>query len=237
MKLHAIILIVDLRVNSIKFYKFSPVFVYCCMALVMLFLMSFGIGFSGAMMPGPLLTVNIAEATRRGFWTGPILIIGHAIAELVVVIALAVGLLQVINSEAAFKAIGLIGGLALILMGAMMFYDMYRGKLAFGGTQAARGSKLLIGKGITTSLSNPYWFVWWATVGSALLTKSLSHGFAGPTVFYIGHILSDLVWYSIVSFLISAGKKFLAGKPYYILLSLCALFLLYIGVTFIVDAL
>ncbi|MEZ5357952.1 MAG: LysE family transporter [Candidatus Zixiibacteriota bacterium] len=207
------------------------------MSLLMLFLTSFGIGFSGALMPGPLLTVNIAEATRKGFWTGPILVVGHAIAELAVVIALAVGLLQLLNSDTAFKIIGLAGGLALVLMGAMMLHDLIRKKITFDDSKPGSGSGLLIGKGITASLSNPYWFVWWATVGSALMSKSLSHGYSGPVVFYIGHILSDLVWYSLVSFLIAAGKKLLAGKPYVIILSLCALFLLYMGVTFIVDAL
>ena len=202
-----------------------------------LFFMSFGVGLSGALMPGPLLTVDIAESTRRGFWTGPIVTVGHAIAELVLVILLAVGLSEVLASETAFTVIGLLGGIALVLMGGAMLYDIIRKRVVFDDSRPGASSGLLIGKGITASLSNPYWFVWWATVGSAFLSKSLSHGPAGPVVFYVGHITSDLVWYTLVSFLISVGKKLLAGKPYYILISLCALFLLYIGVRFIVDAL
>ena len=202
-----------------------------------LFIMSFGVGLSGALMPGPLLTVDIAESTRRGFWTGPIVTVGHAIAELVLVILLAVGLSEVLASETAFTVIGLLGGIALVLMGGAMLYDIIRKRVVFDDSRPGASSGLLIGKGITASLSNPYWFVWWATVGSAFLSKSLSHGPAGPVVFYVGHITSDLVWYTLVSFLISVGKKLLAGKPYYILISLCALFLLYIGVRFIVDAL
>jgi len=206
------------------------------MSLLALFFTSFGIGFSGALMPGPLLTVNIAEATRKGFWTGPILVAGHAIAELAVVIALAFGLLELFSSEAAFKVIGLLGGIALVLMGGLMLHDIIRKKISFAADRPGSGSGLLVGKGITASLSNPYWFVWWATVGSALMSKSLMHGYAGPVVFYFGHILSDLVWYSFVSVLIAAGRKLLAGRPYYILISICALFLLYIGVRFIVEA-
>jgi len=207
------------------------------MSLLGLFFMSFGVGLSGALMPGPLLTVDIAESTRRGFWTGPIVTVGHAIAELVLVILLAVGLSEVLASETAFTVIGLLGGIALVLMGGAMLYDIIRKRVVFDDSRPGASSGLLIGKGITASLSNPYWFVWWATVGSAFLSKSLSHGPAGPVVFYVGHITSDLVWYTLVSFLISVGKKLLAGKPYYILISLCALFLLYIGVRFIVDAL
>lgn len=207
------------------------------MSLLALFFSSFWVGFSGALMPGPLLTVDIAESTRKGFWAGPILTGGHAVAELVVVIALAVGLSALLASETALKIIGILGGMALILMGGAMMYDIVRRKISFDPDRPGSSSGLLVGKGITASLSNPYWFVWWATVGSAFLSKSLAHGPAGPVVFYIGHIMSDLVWYTFVSFMISIGKKLLAGKPYYILISLCALFLLYIGVKFIVDAL
>ena len=202
----------------------------------MLFLTSFGVGFSGALMPGPLLTVNIVESTRKGFWTGPIIIGGHAIAELVVVVALAFGLSELLASPTAFTVIGILGGIALILMGAMMLHDIIRRRLSFDPNQPGAKSGLLIGKGITASLSNPYWFVWWATIGSAFLTKSLAHGVAGPVVFYVGHIMSDLVWYTFVSFMIALGKKLLVGRPYYILLSLCALFLLYLGGKFIMDA-
>ena len=62
------------------------------------------------------------------------------------------------------------------------------------------------------------------------------HGVAGPAVFYVGHIMSDLVWYTFVSLMIALGKKLLVGRPYYILISLCALFLLYLGGKFIMDA-
>ncbi|NMC45024.1 MAG: LysE family transporter [candidate division Zixibacteria bacterium] len=206
------------------------------MTLVELFFMAFGVGLSGALMPGPLLTVDIAESTRRGFWTGPILVGGHAIAELVVVVALAIGLSELLASKSAFTVIGLVGGAALVAMGGMMFYDIIRGRLSFDPNQPGAKSGLLIGKGITTSLTNPYWIVWWATIGSAFLTKSLAHGPAGPVVFYVGHISSDLVWYTFVSFMIAIGKKLLVGKPYYILISLCALFLVYLGVKFIIDA-
>jgi threonine/homoserine/homoserine lactone efflux protein len=206
------------------------------MSLIELFFTSFVVGLSGALMPGPLLTVDIAEAPRRGFWTGPIITGGHAIAELAVVILLAVGLSNLLASRLAFSIIGIVGGAALLLMGGMMLYDIIRKRLTLDLEKPGSSSGLLVGKGITATLSNPYWFVWWATVGSAFLTRSLSHGPAGPVVFYIGHIMSDLVWYSLIAFLISIGKRFLVGRPYYVLLSLCSLFLIYIGVKFIVDA-
>ncbi len=43
-------------------------------------------------MPGPLLTATISESSQRGFIAGPLLITGHAILELVLVIAFLLGL-------------------------------------------------------------------------------------------------------------------------------------------------
>ena len=73
------------------------------MALLTLFLNSFVVGFSGAMMPGPLLAVDIANTPRHGWHTGPVLSIGHAIAEIAVVVLLSVGV-------AALAGTRLVGG-------------------------------------------------------------------------------------------------------------------------------
>jgi threonine/homoserine/homoserine lactone efflux protein len=42
---------------------------------------SFVIALSGAMMPGPLLTVTISESPRRGMLAGPLLVLGHGILD------------------------------------------------------------------------------------------------------------------------------------------------------------
>jgi threonine/homoserine/homoserine lactone efflux protein len=46
---------------------------------ITLFVTSFIVALSGAVMPGPLLTVTISETSRRGLMTGPLLIVGHAV--------------------------------------------------------------------------------------------------------------------------------------------------------------
>lgn len=208
------------------------------MELLTLFFTSFIVGFSGAMMPGPLLAVDIAQTPAKGARTGPILTGGHAIAEVAVVILLSVGLATLVaENKAITSGIGIVGGGMLILMGIGMLYDLLKARLkASEGTAEARHAGRLVFDGIITSLSNPYWFVWWATTGSAFLLKSLKHGpVVGPTVFYIGHILSDLVWYSFVSILIWKGRRLIVGTGYKILIGICALFLLYLGGVFIYD--
>ncbi|MDH3939223.1 MAG: LysE family translocator, partial [candidate division Zixibacteria bacterium] len=57
----------------------------------------------------------------------------------------------------------------------------------------------------------------------------------GPVVFYFGHILSDFVWYTVVSILLWQGKRLLVGRSMKILMALCAAFLIYLGCTFVMD--
>jgi len=208
------------------------------MELLAVFFSSFVVGFSGAMMPGPLLAVGIAETPRHGWRTGPIISTGHAVAEIAVVVALSLGFAAIAESALVTAVIGVVGGTALVVMGAAMLYDIAKHRLDYTGSEAAgkSGHRLAV-KGITATLSNPYWFIWWATTGLAFIAKSFKFGVLGPVVFYFGHILSDFVWYSAVSVLVWQGKSLLIGRRLNILISCCALFLVYLGIIFIIDGL
>jgi threonine/homoserine/homoserine lactone efflux protein len=208
------------------------------MELLALFFNSFVIGFSGAMMPGPLLAVDIAETPRHGWRTGPVVSVGHAIAEIGVVVVLALGVAAVAQHPTVVRTIGVVGGLALLLMAAMMIYDTLKKRISYDFTATSKPSGLkLAGKGITASLSNPYWFIWWVTIGLALLVQAQEHGWIGPVVFYFGHILSDFVWYSVVSVLLWKGRRLFMGTGLKVLILCCAGFLLYLGGKFMYDGL
>ncbi|UCC44043.1 MAG: LysE family transporter [Candidatus Zixiibacteriota bacterium] len=208
------------------------------MELLGLFLNSFVIGFSGAVMPGPVLAVDIAETPRHGWKTGPVISLGHAISEIAVVIFLAVAVAVLTDNPVVTRVIASVGGVALLLMAGMMTYDTLRSRISYEAGSADLGSRAkLAGKGITTTLVNPYWYIWWATIGLALLVRAKEFGIAGPAVFYVGHILSDLVWYTAVSVTIWKGRKLLAGPRLKFLILICAAFLVYLGVKFMYDGL
>ncbi len=181
------------------------------MDLSEIFLNSFIVGFSGAMMPGPLLAVGISETPKHGWCTGPIITLGHAIAEIGVVIFLMLGVVAIAQNSEVTNAISIVGGSALLLMGMIMIWDTLKNKISYASSDSADKGKshLLAGKGITATLSNPFWWVWWGTVGLALLVDSQAAGIKGPVVFYFGHILSDLVWYTAVSLILWQGRKLL----------------------------
>ena len=52
------------------------------MALWGIFISAFLIGFSGAMMPGPMLGVAIDGSLKKGWIAGPMIVLGHGALNL-----------------------------------------------------------------------------------------------------------------------------------------------------------
>lgn len=218
------------------------------MDLTAIFTTALIVGFSGAMMPGPLLTVTIGEAARRGFIAGPLIVLGHAVLELALVIGLSFGLAAVLTAAGVTRAIGIVGGLFLVYMGWGMSRDAYLGRVVLdvaaiekdrplpaGGDTARKGMHPVLA-GIFISLSNPYWSLWWATVGLEFITRAMRQGAIGLTSFFTGHILADLVWYCLIAGVVAGGRRFLSQQVYRVILVVCGLFLIGLGGYFIYDA-
>ncbi|MBN2168704.1 MAG: LysE family transporter [Actinobacteria bacterium] len=203
-------------------------------ALFGLFLTSTVIALSGAMMPGPLFSVAVSESYKRGFWAGPLLIAGHLIPELALAVLFTVGLNQFLNNATVVGATGVVGGAFLLWLSLKIFLEVKRGivmdlndkKEVIWGPVVA---------GLWASVSNPGWIIWWATIGAGYIIKSLEHGIAGLVFFFAGHILGDLAWYSVVSFVVSRGRGRINEKVYMIVLYVCALLVAVFAAYFIVS--
>ncbi|SHE28294.1 LysE type translocator [Desulfofundulus australicus DSM 11792] len=106
------------------------------MELVAIFSTAFVVGLSGAMMPGPLLTVTIGESARRGFAAGPLVVLGHALLEGALVVALSLGLASLITAPPVARGIAVVGGIFLIYLGWGMARDAWLGRVELGVERA-----------------------------------------------------------------------------------------------------
>ncbi len=223
------------------------------MELLTIFLTTFLVSFSGAVSPGPLLSVTISESIKRGFKAGPLIVLGHAILEGALVIALIMGLASFLGSNAVQKVIAFAGSLILLYLGWLMlknsrFVEARLTNSISGSAAESQGEKqekrrillplflretYLIWEGIFTSVSNPYWTLWWATIGLGYITISLRQGMYGLASFFSGHILADLVWCSFVAAMISRGRKLFRPVIYRRVNEACGLFLIGLGLYFI----
>lgn len=190
------------------------------------------VSLSGVLSPGPLSAMSIGEGARRGFWAGPSLALGHAVTELAMVTALVMGLRGFLQQPLIAGVIGLVGGALLLWMGYDLAVSGWRGGVTLqpGGTTTARLGH--VPAGVLLSIGNPYWFVWWATVGASYFLMFLSYGPVGLVLFYLGHVVLDLGWLSLLAFLSASGRGVIPDVVYRAMLVICGLFLIAMSVYF-----
>src|SRR5659263_114471 len=192
------------------------------------------IGLSGAMMPGPMFTVCVAESYKKGFWAGPVMVLGHAIPELVLAVLFSIGLNKFLDDKTVVGTIGIVGGLFLGWLAVKIFLEVRRGVSVDLTAKKEVGWGPLVA-GIWTSVSNPGWIVWWATIGARYILLSLDHGIIGVVFFLVGHEMADLLWYGTVSFLVSRGRGRISDRIYHGVLYACSFMVLVFAVLFLVN--
>lgn len=204
--------------------------------IFLIFSTSFLVALSGALMPGPVLAVDIAESAKRGFWAGPLIVLGHGIVELILVAAVLGGLSQLLEEGPVTAIIALLGGLFLLWMGFAMIRTAPRQSLPQHASAARRGLSLRpVLAGAVASVSNPYWWIWWATVGLAYMLWSWKLGTWAVAFFYGGHILADLSWYALVALIVATGRRWMSDRVYRVILIVCGAFLIGLAAYFVVT--
>ena len=195
---------------------------------------SFVVAFSGALMPGPVLAVTLAGSRRHGFWFGPLVALGHGLVELPVVVLLAMGLLTLLDNVWVIGTIGYLGSAAMVWMAVGMFRQTRQA----GGEAPQDGPVRLgaTGSGILATVANPYWYLWWITMGAVLTAGAATAGWLGVAVFFVGHVSADFVCCSVLSLGVAKGRRYLEGRVYKGLLIVCAVILLVMAVRFLLLA-
>jgi threonine/homoserine/homoserine lactone efflux protein len=154
---------------------------------------------------------------------GPMLIAGHAILELVLVAVLLLGLAPFFQLPEVFVVSAIGGALILFWMAFGMFRSLPSLHLSLEVNNGRRNHPMI--SGILMSVANPYWIIWWATIGLGYILYSWQFGLWGIAFFFTGHILADLSWYSLVSAAVAGGRNFLTDRLYRGLIAVCAVFL------------
>ncbi|MGQ9629355.1 MAG: LysE family transporter [bacterium] len=204
---------------------------------------AFIIGLSGAMMPGPVTTMVVDEARKGGVATGPLVALGHAALELSLVLAIYWGFGKFFTHPIFKGAVGILGGGILLYMGIGMIRSAGRASFAPDLSKSDGGSDPRFrspfanwlrppAMGLLTSLSNPYWIIWWATIGLAYMNLALDRGRIGLAFFYAGHVSSDFIWLTLVASAVALGRKFVSDRVFHYIIAICGIALLGFGLCF-----
>jgi threonine/homoserine/homoserine lactone efflux protein len=196
-----------------------------------LFLLSAaGISLTGVMAPGPMTAATIAKGyddKHAGAW----ITAGHAVIEVPLIAAIYFGLGRFIESPQVEKGIYIAGGLMLLYLGFRMF------RVTGGPTDAVSAlPKSSFITGVVITGTNPAFYIWWATVGAALVSGTAKFGLAGVILFAVVHLPCDLAWSEILSVSTFKSRRWWTQKVQKIVFKVCALILAGFGVWFCISA-
>ncbi len=188
-------------------------------------------------MPGPLLGVTIDGSLRKGYIAGPLVVLGHGILELILIIIMIFGLKDFFSNATVSGFIGLFGGVFLSWMGYGMIKSSIKKSVSLEsqGTRDSAGMRNLVSSGLVVSATNPYFILWWASTGMESIRQSYTLGLIGVLFFFTGHILSDFVWYSVISVAFSKGKKLFSDTLYRWIILLLGVFIIVSSIYFMVS--
>ncbi len=145
----------------------------------------FAISLSGVLSPGPLFAATLSEGTKNPF-SGFRISVGHAVVEIPLIILLYFSGFYL--TELAKATISAVGGLFLLY-------------LAYEELKSEVGERKISGTlaGVVLTALNPYFIMWWLTVGFSLITRSYEFGLTGIFTFILVHEFADFGWLGFVS--------------------------------------
>jgi threonine/homoserine/homoserine lactone efflux protein len=190
--------------------------------------LGFIIGLTGALAPGPTLVATI-NASLAGDWMAGLKVsLGHIIIETAIFFLIILGLAEYAAPYTTIIAVT--GGIALIVFGILTISGSRSASLTSAPEKAAASPYMA---GLLTSAANPYFWIWWLSVGSALLIQALAGGLMLAVVFMIGHWAADISWYMFVSTGISKGRTILPDTTYHRIMAACGVFLMMFGLYYL----
>lgn len=144
---------------------------------------------SGVLSPGPLFLANLIYGSKGGYHSGIKIALGHTIVELPLIILLALSIFEYSSftlTEESLRVIGLIGGIAIIIFSIAQISSIIRKREVIADIHNKRrrnrdeatsllnrmasrieGRPIIVG--IFFSAMNPFFIIWWLTVGLKLI--------------------------------------------------------------------
>ena len=191
---------------------------------------------SGALAPGPLFFATVLHGTKHGAKTGVIFSVAHTLVEFSLIMLFALGLLTIASEPLVKIIIGIIGGIVLIAFGAFQIRN-----LIISNPEDLKKPKSsyrhLFLIGIAFTGLNPYFILWWMTVGAQLIVIALEFAaLLGVVFMFICHVWMDYAWLTGVAYFSKKGTNVMGLKWYKPLMILFGIILIYFGITFILGA-
>jgi threonine/homoserine/homoserine lactone efflux protein len=186
------------------------------------------ISLSGVLAPGPVTTLVVGKGNKSPH-AGALVAVGHGIVEFPLMIGVFYGVGHLLELPNAKAVIALVGGLFLLWMGVDMLRSVTQ------QIEAHDSNHSPVVAGLLLTVGNPYFLVWWATVGAALILRSVRFGLLGFLAFALAHWSCDFAWDYLLSALSFKGGQVFGRRFQRAVLLICGGFLIFFGGRFVFD--
>ena len=195
-------------------------------------IMVIAISASGVMSPGPLFTANVIYGIKEGRLAGLKMAMGHTIVEFPLIILLGVGILSLDTFPEYRIFVTVIGAIGLFWFAGLQIKSIFKKDFHL----QSQKTKNSFYAGILLSALNPFFIIWWLTIGFKLITDSIEiWGFFGIIILFALHIWMDYVWLFGIAVLASKAKNLISNKNYKILIISLSILLIYFGIEFFLQ--
>lgn len=176
-----------------------------------------------------MFALTLARSYRSP-WAGVFIALGHAVIEVPLIMLIYFGFSELFQKSVTQMILSLAGGAMVIWMGI----DLFRTRNRVSSTEnEVKGTAFKAG--IIMSGLNPFFLLWWATVGSMLISRFVGYGVTGMTAFTLAHWSCDLIWLSFVSAFVYKTHAFWGKRVQELIFIACSALLVGFGGYFLIS--
>ncbi len=190
------------------------------------------ISLSGVMAPGPMSAVTVGEGSKSPH-AGAFMAFGHGIVEIPLMLVIFYGLSGLIEGPVIRTVLQFLGAGMLLYMGFGFLASIKPGSGNAVGPTAPTRSPMVAG--IVLSAGNPYFLIWWITIGGALTVQAFEFGLVGMAAFAAIHWLCDFIWLYFLSASSHMGGKLIGTRYHKFVPLVSGIALLFFGAKFAFD--
>jgi len=187
---------------------------------------------SGVMSPGPLFAANVMYGLREGKISGIKMAMGHTIVEFPLILLLGAGFFSIESIPEIRTAITILGAVGLFAFAILQIRSVTKQKFNLE-TRSGQGPFVA---GILLSALNPFFIIWWLTIGLVLISESIQNfGIMGIVILFLFHIWMDYAWLFTIAAFSSKAKNYLSKRNFKMIIIGLSIVLIYFGIDFLLK--
>jgi threonine/homoserine/homoserine lactone efflux protein len=177
------------------------------------------LGFSAGLAPGPMLALVLAQTLRHGTREGCKIALTPLVTDPPIILVTLVLASKLAELRHLLGIVSIAGAVFVLYLAWESFGPVRQESEA--STERPRSWL----KGIVTNLLNPHPWLFWLTVGAAMLAKTISQGWLVAAAFLFGFYLLLVGSKVMVALLAGRSRNLLTGRPYRVAMRVLAVLL------------